>query len=162
MQRVLTLVFLISSLVYCGPGSNDPEPDDCKFPNKNAEIRGLEIGETDPFTPFENEDEVRVVNGGQGSPMLQMGLRIKGTDGPGCLEQHTVIKNADGKTLGELEVPIKTYENGNFRVTESMPIIFARMPEPGSDLNITTTANGKTVVRHVYRMSGDSGYYYYR
>lgn len=154
MKNLLPMCLLVCA---CHGRSLIPEPDDCRSPSANAEVRGLEMGWADPFTAYENGEELRISTGGQGTPMIMLGLRIKGTDGPSCLGQHTTVTDASGEVIGELDVPIKTYENGNFRETRGIPILLSPGPRPGDPLTIETTAHGKTANREVYRYGADSG-----
>jgi len=154
MRRVLPVFLLLGA---CHPRIDIPEPENCSFPSKNATIRSIDIGWADPFTAYVDGDELRISTGGQGSPMIMMGVQVEGEDAPRCLAQRTVVRDDTGRNIGELDAPIKTYDKGDVRETDSFPIILHPTPSPGDALTIETKALGKTVTRSVYRYGGDSG-----
>ena len=156
MKKVLVLSVLGWSLA-CG-GRRDPEPNSCSFPNKNADIHGLQFAsELDPFLAIKDGDDVRISTGGQGSPMLFLTLRIMESDDVDCLSQQTQVINDAGVVIGEVDSPLKTYTYGPNSFTDPIPIILSPMPSPGDALTLKTTAHNLKVKRKVYLGTKDSG-----
>lgn len=154
MRKALALWLLFWS-VACFGSRNLPKPDDCNFPSQNADVRGLEIGYLQPFTSFEDGDAFQTTMGGQGSTMFMMAIRME--EGPNCLPQSTVLTDEYGSVVGDLDTPLKTYEEGRYRITEEIPILLHGISYDTREIRVQTTVNGKTTKRLLLRPERDSG-----
>jgi len=158
-----TVAVLLPMLVLWACGPRPDEPNDCRNPDLDEEIRGLDIGTVEPYASIQDGDPFETEIGGQGSRMFRMALRIR-EDGPSCLDQTTTLVDGNGDRIGRLSSPLKTHVEGNFRYTDPMPIPISVHSETTAEITVKTEAHGKTVSRVLIRDidTGESTYYTYR
>ena len=145
-RALLCLLVLPSFGMTCGP-IDPPEPDSCGSPEAGA-VGALEIGPErgyeQPFEAWAASDTAMIESGPQGGDMLGVTLRVTGTAPPACLAQRTRLE-AGGEVI-ESSVPLHTYEEPDgSRTTATLWLVFDQAPAPGSELEVTAEAAGRSV-----------------
>jgi hypothetical protein len=103
---------LVTGAGLCGP--QVPEPDLCTQPS-NPSITALRLGAAtldQVFVPWQPDQRVPVIIGGQGSPMIAMRIRIQGDDA-GCVEQMTRLVPVEGELLASERLLLHAYRQGD-------------------------------------------------
>lgn len=132
-------------------------PGECEQPQRNASLDSLEIGagseygfktalDSAAFQPWADGDAAARVTGDQGSSMVVVRLRVRGSAAPACLEQQTTLVSA-GEIVGKNILPVKTEETTGARVTGDIRLILTG--GLGSEAEVTVTAGGLTMTRHL-------------
>jgi hypothetical protein len=124
-----------------------PEPDVCANPPAGAAIDAIELGTGDggAFAALHDGDAADVIQGGQGSDMLPVRLRVHGAAAPACLAQSTEIRQGADVLASETR-PIATTDAGDgTRTTEPIYLVMGGLaPTPGGTITVTTTAGGQS------------------
>jgi hypothetical protein len=99
------------------------------------------------FVPWQADQRVPVVVGGQGSPMIAMRIRIQG-DNAGCIAQTTRITPAQGELLASEQLLLSAYQqdDGSY-ITDTHWVVMDSFGLPAEDLPVTieTTIGATTV-----------------
>jgi hypothetical protein len=148
MRLIGAAIFLlVTSAGLCGP--QVPEPDLCTEPG-NPSITALQLGAAtlnEVFVPWQPDQRVPVVIGGQGSPMIAMRIRIQGDDA-GCVAQMTRLVPAEGELLASERHLLHAYrqDDGSY-ITNTHWLVMDAFGFPAEDVPamIETTIGATTV-----------------
>lgn len=152
------LLTAVLALCACGPsaGPVPPPMDTCTSPPTApvdtlligaANPADLSSGSTSPFAPLHEGDGMTPVRGGQGATMLGFVLSATGASVPSCLDQETVITDADGFNVTSSLVPLTTYAqpDGTHQThAEWLPAFYPQT------FVVSASAGGQTVSLHLH------------
>jgi hypothetical protein len=133
--------------VWAALASSDPaaqpDPDVCDVAG-DATISQITFGSGDgAFVAWQSGEAVDFVEGGQGTPMLPVRMRLEGSQIPACIAQTTsLLFNAN--VIGSEATPLKTYDEGDGSRT-TLPlyvVIFDLAPGDGEGFQVTATVGG--------------------
>jgi len=146
-----------------GPSPGPPDPDDCEpAPGGPRALDGLDLGapEDGSFRAWGGAEVVQPVIGGQGSSMLTLRVRARGSAVPECLPLKIRITRA-AQVIGSFETPVKTYsEASGGRASKIIYVVlFGADPLTGDALTVEAESGVATTGRtvHVRELRVDAG-----
>ena len=148
----LTLLALLMTTATGCPPANPviPEPDICTVPD-NEPIAAVDIGEAtldSVFEPWQDGQEVALVYGGQGSPMIPFRVRIQGAE-TGCKSMRLVMRDDADQVILDLSYALQLYpqDDGSYISDTNFAIFDSFGPPDTSAVTLELTVSGSMVTR---------------
>lgn len=150
---LVAMMCMMPGLTGCGGGCNNGvlPLDDCDNPASNTMLASLDMVRPagDGYAMVSDYDVIPFIYGGQGSPMIDIYLRMTG-DVPGCLAQLTEVESTAGEPIALDRYARNTYpQNDGSYATKG---IFLVMSEQwyGTLVRVTNSAGGQSAERLIY------------